>query len=118
MTIHIYSLERKPLHCKRAVISMKAINHEGTDLLVNAILSLKNTQECTAFLQDLLTISELQSMAQRIYVAKLLKEGHSCVDVTAITGASSATVSRVNRCLHYGENGYTCVLERLEQQKP
>ena len=67
MTIHIYSLERKPLHCKGAVISMKAINHEGTDLLVNAILSLKNTQECTAFLQDLLTISELQSMAQRIY---------------------------------------------------
>ena len=95
---------------------MKDLNQETIDLLIQAMLSLETPKECEAFLNDLLTINELKSLAQRLYVAKLLKDGRSCVDVTGITGASSATVSRVNRSLHYGEDGYVTVLDRLKQE--
>lgn len=83
------------------------------DFLFEAILSLKSVQECYEFFEDLCTINELQAMAQRLYVAKLLSEEHSYNDIVAKTQASTATISRVNRCLQYGADGYRKVLARL-----
>ena len=83
------------------------------DRLFAAILTLKNTEECYMLFEDLCTISELKSMSQRFKVAQLLKEGHTCHEISAQTGASTATISRVNRCLVYGTGGYKTTLERL-----
>jgi len=84
------------------------------DLLFEAVLSLKDEEECRAFFQDLCTISELRAMEQRLEVAVLLAQGHIYNDILARTGASSATISRVNRALQYGANGYKTLLPRLE----
>ena len=83
------------------------------DRLFAAVLTLKTTEECYMFFEDLCTISELKSMSQRFKVAQLLKEGHTCHEISAQTGASTATISRVNRCLVYGTGGYKTTLERL-----
>ena len=83
------------------------------DMLYKAIISLKTEDEAAAFFDDLCTIKELQDMAQRFEVALLLHEGKSYGEVSATTGASSATISRVNRCLHYGKNGYKKVIAGL-----
>lgn len=84
-----------------------------TDQLFAAILTLKNTEECYQFFEDVCTISELKALAQRLEVARMLKNGHIYDDIVSQTGASTATISRVKRCLHYGADGYKIVLERM-----
>ena len=86
------------------------------DQLCQAVLSLENMDECYQFFEDICTISELKSMAQRLEVARMLKAGHTYDDIVEQTGASTATISRVKRCLNYGADGYKTVLERLPQQ--
>ena len=90
---------------------------EKNDRLYQAILQLKDPQECYDFFQDLCTVSELRSMEQRFEVAKLLNEGLIYNDILEKTGASSATISRVNRSLQYGEDGYSVAFRRLKEQK-
>lgn len=85
------------------------------DQLFAAILTLKNIDECYQFFEDVCTISELKALAQRLEVARMLRNGHTYDDIVAQTGASTATISRVKRCLHYGADGYNIVLERLEE---
>jgi TrpR-related protein YerC/YecD len=91
----------------------KVQNHE-TDMLCQAVLSLRTVEECYAFLEDILTISEIQSIAQRLAVARMLDQGQTYDDIEKITGASSATISRVKRCLSFGADGYRLVLDRLQ----
>lgn len=88
--------------------------NEGYRLLVKAILSLGNEQDCDAFLEDLLTKKELSDMAQRLLVAKRLSEQVVYSKIVDETGASTATISRVNRCFHYGAGGYAATLERIK----
>lgn len=83
--------------------------------LFEAVLTLKTPEECYMFFEDLCTISELMSISQRMKVASLLKDNHTCHDISEQTGASTATISRVNRCLNYGAGGYNLVLERLKE---
>ena len=89
---------------------------EKNDQLYKAILQLKDEQECYNFFQDLCTVSELRSMEQRFAVASLLDDGMIYHDILERTGASSATISRVNRCLQYGAGGYRTVLPRLKEK--
>ena len=84
-----------------------------SDQLFDAILSLNNNEECYQFFEDICTVSELKSLAQRLEVARMLPTGHTYDDIVARTGASTATISRVKRCLHYGADGYKTILERL-----
>ena len=81
--------------------------------LYRAILTLKTTEECVNFFSDLCTVTELQAMEQRYQVAELLSQGHIYSDILERTGASSATISRVNRSLQYGSDGYYVAFERL-----
>ncbi|MDD5939004.1 MAG: YerC/YecD family TrpR-related protein [Clostridiales bacterium] len=89
---------------------------EGSDLLYQAILSLKDLDECKKFFSDLCTVAELRAMEQRFEVALLLSEGMIYNDILERTGASSATISRVNRSLHYGADGYQEVLPRIKEK--
>ena len=84
-----------------------------TEWFFKAILSLKTEEDCTRFFEDVATIGEVQAMAQRLHVAKLLNDGCKYSDVAEVTGAS--TISRVSRCLTYGADGYKLVLGRLEK---
>ncbi len=93
------------------------LKSEEMDLLFNAILSLKNLEECYKFFEDVATINEIKSLAQRIHVAKLLSEKKTYTEIAEVTGASTATISRVNRCVNYGSDGYNTVLERLKESK-
>ncbi|MDE6954974.1 MAG: TrpR-like protein [Oscillospiraceae bacterium] len=88
--------------------------HGPADLLYRAVLSLKNPEECRAFFEDLCTVAELKAMSQRLEVAQLLDEGLIYNDILQRTGASSATISRVNRALQYGADGYKTVLPRVK----
>ena len=88
---------------------------EQIDLLYKAVLALKTPAECRAFFQDLCTVAELRAMAQRLEVAQLLDKGLIYNDILQRTGASSATISRVNRALQYGADGYKTVLPRLKK---
>ena len=92
---------------------MKPLHTEATEALFRAILSLKTTEECYAFFEDVCTIKELQDITQRFEVAKLLSEGQSYLQISAKTGASTATIGRVNKCLNYGSGGYKTVIGRL-----
>ena len=94
----------------------KAQNKEHSDNLYRAVLSLENIEECKNFFQDLCTVSELQAMEQRFEVALLLDEGMIYNDILERTGASSATISRVNRSLQYGADGYQAVLPRIKEK--
>lgn len=85
------------------------------DLLFEAILSLKTKDECAAFFQDLCTVTELKAMSQRIEVATLLDQGLIYSDILERTGTSSATISRINRALQYGSDGYRVVLDRMKK---
>ena len=90
------------------------LNTEHMDDLFEAILSLKTKEECDMFFEDLCTVIELQSMSQRMQVAKMLTNKKVYKDIVAETGASTATISRVNRTLNYqGSGGYALVFERL-----
>lgn len=83
----------------------------STDQLFCAVLSLQTVDECYQFFEDLCTIGELRAMAQRLDVARMLYGGNTYDEVVAHTGASTATISRVKRCLNYGADGYTLVLK-------
>lgn len=87
------------------------------DALFRAILSLKNEDECSRFLEDLCTISELQAMKQRFEVALMLDEGRIYSEIAKDTGASTATISRVNKCLKYGADGYRTALDRMKEEQ-
>ena len=86
-----------------------------TQALYEALVSLQSVEECRTFLADLCTIKEIVAMAQRLEIARLLDRGDSYVETVEQTGASSATVSRVNRCLNYGNGGYRLMLDRLAE---
>ncbi len=87
----------------------------SVDQLFRAILLLRNEEECYQFFEDVCTINEIKSLAQRLQVARMLKEGKTYQQVELETGASSATISRVKRFLQYGPGGYGLVLERLAE---
>ena len=93
---------------------MDKLRNPETDLLFEGILTLQTVEECYRFFTDICTIKELQAMTQRLQVAKQLHEGRNYNEVCRDTGASSATICRVNKCLNYGDGGYRTVLERLE----
>ena len=93
---------------------MGIIRHPGEEAFYEAILSLQTVEDCQLFFEDVATIKELQAMAQRFRVACLLDAGSNYIEVSEATGASSATISRVNRCLNYG-GGYRTALENLKK---
>lgn len=93
------------------------IKGEDIDLLFDAILELQNKEECYRFFEDIATITEIKSLSQRILVAKLLKEKKTYTEIADRTGASTATISRVNRCLNYGSEGYNIILDRINSEK-
>ncbi len=80
-------------------------------------MALESEEECRALFDDLFTIAELNAAAQRIKVADMLYHGMTCGNIAEETGASTATVSRVNKCLHYGTGGYRIVLERMNEKE-
>lgn len=90
----------------------------GADFLVKAFLSLESEDECKAFLEDLLTTKEIIDLSQRIMVAKMLSQQEVYSQIAEKTGASSATISRVNRCYLYGSDGYKKVLDTLAKEDP
>jgi TrpR-related protein YerC/YecD len=90
---------------------------KSLDQLFEAILSLKDVEECYRFFDDLCTINEIQSLAQRLEVASMLREKKTYHVIETETGASTATISRVKRCLNYGNDSYEMVLDRLKEQK-
>ena len=94
---------------------MQKETSDQTSLLFDAVLTLETKEECRAFFQDLCTVAELRAMAQRLEVAQLLDDGLIYNDILQRTGASSATISRVNRALQYGADGYKTVLPRLKK---
>ena len=83
------------------------------DMLFKAVLELNNIDECYKFFEDIATINELRAISQRIYVAKMLTDKKVYTEIADATGASTATISRVNKCLNYGQGGYNLVLERM-----
>ena len=88
-----------------------------TDSLFEAILLLHDKEECYRFFEDIATIAEIKAFAQRLEVAKMLRENETYSAIAEATGASTATVSRVKKCLYFGADGYKLVLERLDRQK-
>lgn len=92
------------------------IKDDVTDQLFKAILTLKDIDECYAFFEDICTVNEIKSLAQRLEVAKMLQEKRTYIEIQQLTHASTATISRVNRCLSYGSDGYKIILERLEEK--
>lgn len=93
---------------------MNSFHSKTTEDFYNAILLLKDSSECRSFFEDICTVKELQDISQRLEVAKMLKSGKSYQTVSKETGASTATISRVNRCLVYGSGGYRNILDRLD----
>ncbi len=95
----------------------KNIRTDAVDYLFDAILSLKDREECYTFFEDICTVNELLSLSQRLEVAKMLREGSTYLDIAEKTGASTATISRVNRSLNYGNDGYDMVFERVGKEE-
>ena len=95
---------------------MGKIRHPGEEQFYEAVLSLQNLEQCRLFFEDISTIKELQAMSQRLRVAALLDSGSNYLEVSEATGASSATISRVNRCLNYG-GGYRTALDNLKKRE-
>ena len=95
----------------------KKIKTEAVDHLFQAVLTLKSPEECYLFFEDVCTINELLSLSQRYEVAKMLREGSTYLEIADQTGASTATISRVNRSLNYGNDGYDMVFKRLKEQQ-
>ena len=86
--------------------------HTDFKKLYDAVLSLENEEQCRLFFEDICTIKELETMSQRLEVAKMLIGGSTFNEIVAATGASTTTISRVNRCLNYGDGGYKMVIEQ------
>jgi TrpR-related protein YerC/YecD len=95
----------------------KTVRTQAVNELFQAILTLEDEEECFRFFEDVCTVNELLSIAQRFEVAKMLKEGHTYTEVAELTGASTATISRVKRSLNYGEDGYEMVFSRMKTEK-
>ncbi len=93
------------------------IKDELTDNLIEAILLLQNIDECYSFFEDICTIAEIKALAQRLEVARMLRQKKVYTEISEKTGASTATISRVNRSLNYGADGYTLILDRLDKIK-
>ena len=89
---------------------------ELLNFLCQGLLTLQNPEECKHFLEDLCTVSELQEMSRRLHAAKMLMDSHIYAEIASQTGLSTATISRVNRCLKYGNEGYITVLDRLNRK--
>ena len=96
---------------------MKPYHNKDMDFLYRGILSLQTREECYAFFEDICTIKELQAMAQRFRVAQMLRENKNYQQIQADTGASSAPIGRVNKCLLYGSGGYATALERMGKEQ-
>jgi len=90
---------------------------QQTDELFKSILALSSIEECYAYFEDLCTVKEVRDMGQRLQVAGLMRDGSSYVAAQQATGASSATIGRVKRCLDYGAGGYELILERMKEEK-
>ncbi len=88
-----------------------------TDQLFEAVLSLSSREECYEFFEDICTVSEIRDMSQRLEVARMLRIGETYDRIEDVTGASTATISRVKRCLQYGADGYTNVLDALDRKE-
>lgn len=93
------------------------IKTDAVDYLFEAILCLETKEECYSFFADLCTVNELLSLSQRFEVAAMLKEKKTYLGIAEKTGASTATISRVNRSLNYGNDGYELVLGRMEPRE-
>ena len=94
----------------------KKIKTPAVEQLFEAILCLENAAECFEFFEDICTINELLSLSQRFEVARMLKEKRTYLDIAEQTGASTATISRVNRSLIYGNDGYDMVIDRMKEK--
>ena len=95
---------------------MSSWHTQEVDELFKAITKLETVEECYKFFEDACTINEILGMAQRLKAAKLLLGGANYNDISAATGMSSATISRVNKCIEYGNGGYKIVLDRLQEE--
>ena len=95
----------------------KKIRTEAVNHLFDAILTLQGREECYTFFEDVCTVNELLSLSQRFEVAHMLREHKTYLDIAEKTGASTATISRVNRSLNYGNDGYDMVFERMNQKE-
>ncbi len=95
--------------------AMDKTRDEKSDYLMKAVLTLETVEECYAFFEDICTIAEMQEMSKRLTAARMLSEGRVYTDIAESTGLSTATISRVNRCLKYGSDGYVTVLKRLSE---
>ncbi|MEF9987722.1 MAG: YerC/YecD family TrpR-related protein [Christensenella sp.] len=106
-----FFLHREVLDLYHSKLKSKELNK-----LFGAIMSLESEEECYMFFEDLCTVAELTAISQRYKVAQMLKDKTTCHAIAEKTGASTATISRVNRCLNYGTGGYNKILERNEEQ--
>ena len=95
----------------------RKLKDEDMDILFRGILKLQTVEDCYDFFEDLCTIAELRAMEQRFQVARMLDEGRIYSDIVQETGASTATISRVNKCLVYGSDGYRKMLDRLKEDE-
>ena len=93
---------------------MVKIHTEAIEQLYKAIVNIENEEECAAFLEDICTIKELQDISQRLQVAVMLSRGSNYQEVSKETGASTATICRVNKCLLYGGGGYKSILDKID----
>ncbi|MBE6671224.1 MAG: hypothetical protein E7593_03370 [Ruminococcaceae bacterium] len=96
---------------------MKNIHNELTEKFFDIILNLETPEECRHFFEDICTIKEIQDMSQRLEVAFLLNNGKSYQEVLSETGVSTATISRVNKCLNYGSGGYKAAIKKYSEKK-
>ncbi len=95
----------------------KKIRTDAVDYLFDAILNLQDKEECYTFFEDLCTVNELLSLSQRFEVASMLRNHRTYLEIAEKTGASTATISRVNRSLNYGNDGYEIVFSRMENKE-
>ena len=93
----------------------KKLKSDAVDHLFEAVLSLQSKEECYDFFEDLCTVNELLSLSQRFEVAAMLRDHKTYMEIAEKTGASTATISRVNRALNYGNDGYQLILERMDK---
>ncbi len=96
---------------------MEKLHTEEVDHLFEAILSLKTIDECYRFFEDICTIKEILDISQRLKAAKMLKNGANYMDISKATGMSTATISRVSKCLEYGGGGYAMIIDRVNENK-
>jgi len=99
-------------------MQIEKLRGKALDQLFQAVLSLNDLEECYRFFDDLCTVNEIQSLSQRLEVARMLKNGKTYHIIETETGASTATISRVKRCLNYGNDAYEMALERVKQDQP